>query len=179
MRKIKISLILVSIICVFSLSCNMTRNIALYLAGLQGQVDWLTEVANPVGIDTPDPNSTPTPWPTPQIDSSPTVEASPTDESSQIIGMWRGTSQWLCDDSAPMETTMDFKSTGSVMMVFTYQGQDPVEKDATWILSGEMITIYSESSLMVASVSENKMDGTFDEKTEFIDCHGVWSLAKQ
>jgi hypothetical protein len=49
MGKIKMkTFAAVTIICTFSLSCSFGQQLVLYMAGLQGQVDSLTQIANPI-----------------------------------------------------------------------------------------------------------------------------------
>lgn len=182
MRKPKVVLILVSMMCISVLSCNLYQYLALQMAGLQGQVNSLTHVANPIGLPTLDPNITPTLVPTTPIVATPTMEVSPTGEASQIIGLWSGTTQWLCDNSPPMETTMDFKSTGKVTIIFVWQGMDPVIREANWTLNAGEINISveygGEYDQMKGTVTGNTITGSFEEHNENFDCYGTWMVTR-
>ena len=86
---------------------------------------------------------------------------------------------WLCDDSPPMVTTMDFKSTGTVTMVFSIQGQEPVLKEATWTLSEDTIDIFDEFGYITGTVSGNTMTGFYEENDENFNFYGTWTVTRQ
>jgi hypothetical protein len=169
MSKRKISVIAITIICIFSLSCNLGQRLAMQIGGLQGQVDSLTHVADPIEVYTPTSTITPTQEPSPQ------AEASPTDDPSQeLIGKWSGSAQWLCDNNPLWSLILDFKTNGMVSVTLSGAGQTNVE-EVPWILSGTKIEIHSPYNQWSGTVSGNTMEGTFADDV----CNGVWSASRQ
>jgi hypothetical protein len=168
MSKRKISAVAITIIWLFSMSCNAAQRLAMHIGGIQGQVDSLTHVADPIEAYTPTSTITPTQEPSPQAESSPTV-----DPSQELIGKWSGSAQWLCDNNIIWSLILDFKSNGMVSVTLSGAGQTYVN-EYPWILSGDKIEIHSPNGHWSGTVSGNTMEGTFADDA----CNGVWSATR-
>lgn len=192
MKKLQAKITIIILTVLFSLSCSGTQRLLLGISGLQGQVDSLTNVANPIEneISTPSPASlltqenssqgnpvetNPISTVSPTQANSPQANSSPTDDAaSQIYGQWSGTAQWFCDNQPIWSMTLDLQPDGVVTTTLTIPGQTN-HQDGTWILSGDDINFYFEHGFMIGIVSGNSMEGTFSEE----NCKGAWSVTKE
>lgn len=177
MKKNKIIIVIIAILFIISLACNGPQRLLLGMAGVQGQVDSLTQVAVP--IETEAPASTSPIAPTqvdPQIEvATPQAQASPTSPKEEtLLGKWRGTAQWLCDDQPSWWITMDFMRTGNVRITISGPSE-PIVNSFPWFLDGNNIKIQTEYSNWVGAITGNSINGTFSEE----NCNGVWSVTKQ
>jgi len=193
MKKLQVNITIIIFLVLFSLSCSAAQRFLLGIGGLQGQVDSLTNVANPIeneestlnptSLLTPENSSQENPAETKPISTvsptpanSPQANSSPTDDAAlQIIyGQWSGTAQWFCDNQPIWSMTLDLQPNEVVTATLTIPGQTN-HQDGTWVLSGDDINLYFEHGFMIGTVSGNSMEGTFSEE----NCTGAWSVSKE
>ncbi len=177
MSKNQIKIVIIAILFLISLACNGPQRLLLNIAGVQGQVDSLTQVAVPIERETPTSTLTLVPA---QADTeievaTPHAQASPTSPNEEtLLGKWSGTAQWLCDDQPSWWITMDFMRTGNVRITFSGPSE-PIVNNFPWFLDGNNIKIQTEYSNWVGAIAGNSITGTFSEE----NCNGVWSVTKQ
>lgn len=94
-------------------------------------------------------------------------------EENAIEGSWQGTAQWLCDDNPVWTLTMSFQANGSVSATLSGPG-DTTTSQGSWTLDGNEIQIQFNTNFWYGTLSENKIDGFFEED----ECSGVWNLKK-
>jgi len=177
MNQNKIKFVLIATFCSLSLACNQAQYLLLGMAGVQGQVDSLTQVAVP--LETEAPTSTVTIAPTQantKIEvATPQAQSSPTNPNEDILlGLWTGTAQWLCDKQPLWQITMNFMEIGTVTITLSGPS-DPIVNNFPWFLDGNTIQILIDQGDWYGSIYGNTMTGSFVEDK----CNGVWSVTKR
>ena len=193
MKKSPVKIAIIILMVLFSLSCNGTQRVLLGISGLQGQVDSLTNVANPIENEASTPNPAdllipenssqdnpaeikPISTISPTQANSPQANSSPTDDAmlQTIYGQWSGTAQWFCDNQPIWSMTLDLQPNEVVSATLTIPSQTN-RQNGTWVLSGDDINLYFEHGFMIGIVSGNSIEGTFSEE----NCTGAWSVTKE
>jgi hypothetical protein len=157
-------------LCLFSVACSGAQRLLLGMAGLQGQMDSLTQVAVPIQRETPTPIGTisATQAETPQPQVSPTSV-----DADSFLGVWTGTAQWQCENNPVWSISLDFKENGSVSATVTFKGE-VTSADAAWVRTGDSIELQFITP-WTGTISGNTMNGTIADE----NCAGNWSASKK
>ncbi len=130
--------------------------------------------STPIASPTPEPSPSNTQETSPTGTTPSIVEPSPTDpDTPNIVGMWHGTAQWICDTNPIWSTSLEFRSNGMVSATLSTT-TDTTSADGSWEINGNEIRLQFERGLWVGTISENTISGTFVEE----NCNGVWSVSK-